>query len=436
MPERVDRARLAGEVVETVDGRPPGTGDPPGAAHVHEALTAPDVSIETLLLQALGDDGAAGVTPAIHQTSLFTFESFQQMRSTLDGKERRYVYTRGRNPTVEAFERLIAQMERAEEAVAFASGMAAISAVVLGSVRAGDRIVCVRNVYPDAHRLMTQLLPRFGVGVEFVNGTDTDAVLAAVAGDGSPARLLYLESPTSQLLELQDLAPLASGAREFGTQTVLDNSWATPLGQRPLDAGIDLVIHSASKYLSGHSDVVAGVIAGSAELIEDIRRSELMMLGGKLSPLEAWLLVRGIRTLPVRLERHARSALELARFLESSSEVRSVNYPALETHPQHDLFRRYFRQGSGLLSFELQEERMVEPFIDALQLFRLGVSWGGFESLVYPSLLGHLTGSESSSTRFFDVPRALVRLHVGLEDPADLRADLSRAFAAATKGGT
>jgi len=392
--------------------------------------------METLLLQALGDDAFAGVSPAIHQTSLFTFDSFEQMRSTLDGREYRYVYTRGRNPTVEAFERMIALLEGADEAVAFASGMAAISAVLLGTVRSGDRIVCVRNVYPDAHRLMTQLLPRFGVGVEFVDGTDTAAALEAVAGAGTPARLLYLESPTSQLFELQDLEPLAAEARRLGTLTVLDNSWATPLGQRPLSAGVDLVIHSASKYLSGHSDVVAGVVAGSSALIERLRRSELMMLGGKLSPLEAWLLVRGVRTLPIRLERHARSALEVAGFLESSPHVKAVNYPGLESHPQHDLFRRYFRHGSGVLSFELEDERMVEPFVDALELFSLGVSWGGYESLVYPSLLGHLTGDEAGFTRYFGVPRALVRLHVGLEDPADLIADLTQAFSVATKGGT
>ena len=194
-----------------------------------------DPSIETMILQALGDGVATGVAPAIHQTSLFTFDSFAQMRSTLEGAERRYIYTRGRNPTVEAFEHMVARLEGADDAVAFASGMSAITAVLLGAVSSGDRIVCVRNVYPDAHRVMNSLLPKFAVAVEFVDGTDTLAVLDAVAGAGNPAKVLYLESPTSQRLELQDLSPLAEHAKRHDTLTVLDNSWTRGDLKRPTD---------------------------------------------------------------------------------------------------------------------------------------------------------------------------------------------------------
>jgi cystathionine beta-lyase/cystathionine gamma-synthase len=215
----------------------------------------------------------------------------------------------------------------------------------------------------------------------------------------------------------------------------MDNSWATPLGQRPLDHGVDLVLHSASKYLSGHSDVVAGVVAGSRQAINCLRDAELMVLGAKLSPFEAWLLLRGLRTLPLRLERHERSALEVARFLERQPLVRRVCYPGLDSHEQSNLFRKYFSRASGLLSFEFTHESAVEPFVDALQLFRIGVSWGGYESLVYPVLLTYLSGGPHSAAHSFNVPRNLVRLHVGLEDPADLIADLTRALDAATKGG-
>lgn len=394
-------------------------------------------SLETMLLQDLRPDSLGAVVPAIHQTSLFTFDSFAQMRETLAGKADRYTYSRGRNPTIEAFEEKVARLEGAQESCAFSSGMAAIAAVLLGNVEAGDRIVCVRNVYPDAHRLMTTLLPRLGVTADFVDGTDEAAVEAALGGGaGKPtAKLLYLESPTTLMFELQDIAALSRAAREHGAITVVDNSWATPLRQRPLEMGADLVVHSASKYLSGHSDVVAGVVAGRAEAISALRDSELMLLGGTLSPFDAWLLLRGLRTLPLRLERHARSALEIARFLERQQVVKRVYYPALESYPQSTLYKRSFTGASGLLSFELVGEEQVEPFVDALRLFRLGVSWGGYESLVYPVLLTHLTRAAGSAARAFNVPRALIRLHIGLEDAHDLQQDLSRALEKAQRGG-
>ena len=413
-----------------------------------ESATPRRLSPETELLQDAISDTFAGVVPAIYQTSLFTFDTFAQMRATLSGDDsNRYVYSRGRNPTVDAFERKVADLEGAEDALGFASGMAAISALLIGNLRTGDRIVCVRNVYPDAYRLMTKVLPRFGIAVQFVDGRDHAAVSAALQGDAlaadenepatgaGPAAMLYLESPTSQLFELQDVELLAQAASEVGALTVLDNSWATPLGQRPLKHGVDLVVHSASKYLSGHSDLVAGVVVGRRQLIDRLRSEALMLLGGRLAPFEAWLLLRGLRTLPVRLERHGRSALKVARFLKEHDSVRAVHYPGLPNHPQHRLFTKYFRLGSGLLSFELEREEMVEAFVDSLRLFRLGVSWGGYESLVYPSLLNHLTGAADGAARSFEVPRALVRLHVGLEDPADLIDDLSRALSTATKGG-
>ena len=386
---------------------------------------------ETFLLHDLHGDAFSGVVPALYQTSLFTFGSFNEMRSTLQGENERYIYTRGRNPTVQAFEEKVAQIEGAQAACAFASGMAAIAASVLANVRGGDRIVCVRHVYPDAYKLLTRFLPKFGVHTDFVDGTDTETVISNLDG----AKLLYLESPTSLTFELQDIATLTQAARAMGVTTILDNSWATPLGQRPLDYGIDLVLHSASKYLSGHSDVVAGVVAGRYEAIKDLRVTELMVLGGKLSPFDAWLLLRGLRTLPLRLKRHERSALEVAQFLERQPLVRRVFYPGLDSHAQSGLFRRYFSSASGLLSFELTHESAVEPFVDALRLFRIGVSWGGYESLVYPVLLTYLSGDPHSAARSFDVPRSLVRLHVGLEDAGDLIADLARALGAATKGG-
>lgn len=415
------------------------SGDPHGKrAHPDERrndLEEHDVhehSLETLLqgndLTAL-PGSAHGASPVIHQTSLFTFGSFREMREAIESSKGGYIYSRGRNPTVRAFEEKVAQLEGAQDACAFASGMGAIAAAVLSNVDQSDKILCVRNVYPDAYKLFTRFLPRFGIETEFVDGSDSEGVIERLDG----VKLLYLESPTTLLFELQDLDRLSRAARERGIVTVVDNSWATPLGQRPLDHGAHLVLHSASKYLSGHSDVVAGVVAGSSEMIARLRDLELMVLGGKLSPFDAWLLLRGLRTLPLRLDRHQSSALEIAKFLAEQPQVTRVHHPALPAHPQSDLYTRHFSRSGGLFSFELAEEAQVEPFVDALRLFRLGVSWGGFESLVYPALMSHLTAGEQSASRAFGVPRSLVRLFVGLEDAADLTADLTRALRAAAE---
>lgn len=387
--------------------------------------------LDPFTLLAHDDDLApgAGIVPELHQTSLFTFPSYAAMKATFAGAQRRPVYSRGDNPTVRRFEAKVAALEGAEEARAFSSGMGAISAAVLAHVSAGDRVVCVRNVYPDAYKLFRHLLPRFGVTTVFVDGRDLDAMVAALDG----ARLLYLENPTSQVFELHDVPALTALARERGATVVLDNSWASPLFQQPLRAGVDLVVHSASKYLSGHSDVVAGIAVGSREAVGRLDALAYGVLGAKLSPFEGWLLLRGLRTLALRMERHHRSGLEVARFLAARPEVAEVLHPALADGHQGELFRAAFRGASGLFSFRLAgaDEARIERFVDALRLFRLGVSWGGYESLVFPAALGRVSAPAPSSATAFDVPADLVRLHVGLEDPADLIHDLGHALATA-----
>jgi cystathionine beta-lyase len=374
------------------------------------------------------------VVSAIHQTSLFTFGNYEEMHAAFAGQSNHYIYSRGRNPTVAAFEEKVAELARAEAARAFSSGMGAISAAVLANVKAGDRIICVRNVYPDAYKLMTQFLPRFGVEVVFLDGTSTAEVSKALPG----AKVLYLENPTSLVFTLQDVAALTAAARAHDVTTILDNSWATPLYQHPIDLGVNLVVHSASKYLSGHSDVVAGIVLGRQKDIEQITSSELALLGAKLSPFEGWLLLRGLRTLQVRLDRHHQSALKVAQFLREHPAVACVHFPELPDHPQHDLYRRQFGGSSGLLSFEVREEyaAKVPCFVDALRLFHLGVSWGGYESLVYPAAIGHAAPGATNAVRDFAVPKTLIRLHVGLEDPEDLTADLAQGFAVLEGGGS
>jgi cystathionine beta-lyase/cystathionine gamma-synthase len=366
----------------------------------------------------------SAVVPPVYQTSLFTFESYAQMRATFAGESAQATYSRVGNPTTAVFEDKLARLEGAEAARGFASGMAAISAAVLSQVRSGDRIVCVRHVYPDAYRLFEVLLPRMGVRVDYVDGRDQAAMERALEG----ARMLYLESPTSWVFEVQDIARLSAPARREGAVTIVDNSWASPIFQRPLAHGADLVLHSASKYLGGHSDVVAGVVAGSAELIGRINRITLPYLGAKLAPFEGWLLVRGLRTLELRMRAHERSAIAVATGLRDHPAIVRVLHPALDG----TVDGRQLTGSSGLFSIELDGSIDVPRFCDALRLFKLGVSWGGHESLVMPAAVVHEQAAAGPNSAIdFGVGPRIVRLHVGLEATQDLIDDLTRALSAA-----
>ena len=378
-------------------------------------------SVTTQMMTEPTAFGAA--VPPIVQTSLFTFSSVDEMEAAFSDPMRRPVYTRGRNPTVQAFEDKLAVLEGAEEARGFASGMAAISGALLAFLRSGDRLVAVRHLYPDAYRLMTGLMDRLGIETIFVDGEDLSALERAVEG----AAMVYLESPTSMLFHMHDLPAQIEVARRAGAVSVVDNSWASPIFQQPLSLGADLVVHSASKYISGHSDTVAGVVAGRAELIEQINTIVLPSLGAKLSPFDAWLLVRGLRTLPLRMARHHASGLEIARRLADHPRVSDVHHPLLNRTDWGSL-----SGGSGLFSFGVVGgAEMARNVCDALSLFRLGVSWGGHESLAFPAQLGRTQPGVSQPFDVFDVPTNLIRIHVGLEEPEDLWRDLDRALNAA-----
>ena len=365
------------------------------------------------------------VVPPIYQTSLFTFVNYAEMADAFAGRKRQPMYSRGDNPTVMEFESKIAALEGAEAARAFSSGMGAISAMVLAFVGAGDRIVAVRNCYGDAYRLFERLLPHLGIKVDYVDGSDPDAVAAALPG----AKLLYLESPSSMMFELQDIAHYARLAKQHGVVTTIDNSWATPLFQKPIAHGIDVVMHSASKYLGGHSDTVAGVVAGSNEMIDRINGRTYSYLGAKLSPFEAWLLLRGLRTLTLRLPHHMKSGLTIAELLKAHDSVERIMHPAYSNHPGKATLSGY----SGLFSFEVTEDIDVPTFIDALRIFRIGVSWGGHESLVVPALASLQQTPDANSIGRFGVSPRTIRLHVGLESVEELWADLTNALTKAKR---
>jgi len=363
------------------------------------------------------------VVPSIAQTSLFTFGSFAEMSDTFAGKRTRNVYSRTTNPTVSMFERKIAALEETDDAIGFPSGMAAISGTVLAFVQPRDRMVCVRHVYPDAYRFFETLLKKLEVAVDYVDGSDLAAVEAALPG----AKLLYLESPTSWTMQAHDVAALAALARRHGALSVIDNSWATPIFQRPITLGVDLVIHSASKYIGGHSDTVAGVLAGRAELVTHVRRSVCPYIGAKLAPFEAWLLIRGLRTLPARILAHEESALELARRLAAHPAVTAVHHPALAGPLPSGLTGT-----TGLFSFEVDDGVDIAALCDALELFQLGVSWGGHESLVIPALIARAQAAGPNSALDFAVPPRMIRLNIGLEGTEALWADLQQGLAEAS----
>lgn len=366
-----------------------------------------------------GEHAYEAVVPPIAQTSLFTFSSYAEMEETYRGQKVRPTYTRSLNPTVRLFEEKMAALECGEDALGFASGMAAISSAVLAFVRPGDRIVCVQHVYPDAYRLFQTYLKRMNVTVDYVDGRDLDAVRRAVPG----ARLFYMESPTSWLMHVHDVAGLAKIARENDVLSIIDNSWASPVFQQPLTLGVDLVVHSASKYIGGHSDVVAGVVVGPSRLIGEIRSRIYPYLGGKLSPFDAWLLLRGLRTLPIRMRAHEAAALHVARQLAERSDVVAVYHPGLGNGLPDGLHGT-----SGLFSFEFDGSVDIARFADALRFFKLGVSWGGHESLVVPAQVVRVQAAGPNSAIDFGVSERVVRLHAGLEGQDALVADLAQAI--------
>ncbi|AAK90211.1 hypothetical protein EN41_24570 [Agrobacterium tumefaciens] len=363
------------------------------------------------------------VVPPLVQTSLFTFSSYDEMVSTYRGEKVRPVYTRGLNPTVRMFEEMLARLEGAEDALGFASGMSAISSTVLSFVSPGDRIVAVRHVYPDAFRLFGTFMQRMNVEVVYVDGRDEAAVEKAMPG----AKLFYMESPTSWVMEAHDVGALAAIGKRHGAVTVIDNSWASPVFQQPISLGVDLVVHSASKYLGGHSDVVSGVVAGSKAMIDRIREETYPYLGGKMSPFDAWLLIRGLRTLPLRMKAHQASALDIATRLQALDVVEKVCHPGLANRLPPGLHGT-----SGLFSFIFKEGVDVRAFADRLQLFKLGVSWGGHESLIVPGEVVLEQKAQPNSAHTFGISARSVRLHVGLEGTEALWNDLEPAIKAAS----
>jgi len=363
------------------------------------------------------------VAPPIMQSSNFIFKTVDEMRSAFEDEYSTYLYSRGLNPTVDILRKKLAALDKAEDCLVFNSGAAAIFASVLANVKSGDHIVSVANPYTWAQKLFNDILPRFGVTTSYVDGRYIENFERAILPN---TRVIYLESPNSWDYALQDLKAVSELAKAENIVTICDNSYCTPLYQQPISLGIDLVLQSGTKYIGGHSDTIAGVLSGSHEMTRKIFQSEYMNIGSGIQPFNAWLLIRGLRTLPARLERITRSTNEVLAFLKQHPGVEEVIFPFDENFPQYELARQQMSGACGLLTFvmrvtDLQE---IENFCETLQHIFMAVSWGGHESLIIPRAAGMKKADFDAANR----EHRMIRLYTGLEDPAYLVKDLQLAF--------
>lgn len=363
------------------------------------------------------------ISPPVIQTSNFTFPDLAAFRSAFTNELENHIYSRGNNPTVQILRKKLAALEQTEDALVFSSGSGAIAATVISQVKAGDHIVCVEGPYSWTQTLLTSFLGRFGVSHTFVDGSNMEAIKAAIRPN---TKVLYLESPCSITFQIQDLKACAALAKAHDITTIIDNSFSSPIFQQPASFGIDLVVHSATKYINGHSDVVVGVVCGSKEKIFQIFNLEQMTLGSILSPHDAAMVIRGLRTLPLRMKRVSESAMKVATFLEAHPKVEQVIYPMLPSFPQYELAQQQMSGAGGLLSVYLKAETLadMEKFIQQLRHFLIAVSWGGHESLIMPVAgFYHIPGREDSA-----LPWNLTRLYIGLEEADWLIEDLEQAL--------
>jgi cystathionine beta-lyase/cystathionine gamma-synthase len=360
----------------------------------------------------------------IYQTSTFEVtDNDQQVRAT----DTDMFYTRYGNPTHTVVESAIAGLEGADAALLFASGMGAITTSILALLRSGDHVVSQRDIYGGASKFFTQWLPKLGIETTLVDTTEYEQHEQAIRPN---TKVLYLESPTNPTLRVVDLRKTAALAKKHGLISMVDSTFATPINQRPVEFGIDLIMHSGTKYFGGHSDLIAGIVAGRQDLIDRIRQTRTT-LGGVMDPHAAWLLLRGIKTLAVRVQRQNESALRIAQFLAQHAKVRRVHYPFLDGHPQRAFAMEQMSGGGGMVSFEVEGSgEDAKRLTEALRLFTLAPSLGGVDSLVsIPVLTSHAMISPDQRQKM-GVTEQLIRLSVGIENVDDLIADLENAFAA------
>ncbi|HWB64578.1 MAG TPA: aminotransferase class I/II-fold pyridoxal phosphate-dependent enzyme [Chitinophagales bacterium] len=369
------------------------------------------------------DSYFGAVSPPVIQSSNFYFKTVDELRQAFPNEKEVHVYTRGNNPTVEILRKKIAALAGADDALIFSSGVAAISAAVLANVKQGGHVVCVRKPYSWTEKLLNRFLPGFGVTATMVDGADTNAIANAVQENTT---LIYLESPNTFTFGLQDIEAVVKLAKARGIVTVIDNSYCTSIGQRCIEMGVDIEVHSATKYYAGHSDVVAGYLIGSKAIINRIYAEEFLNLGGIISPHDAWLLIRSLRTLPLRMGQIKETTEKVVAFMETHPTVEKVIYPFSKSFPQYGLAQKQMKWCGGLFTVLIKaaDVKQVELFCNSLQRFLMAVSWGGYESLIMPACSFQARKDFDAS----EYPYNMIRFSIGLEDADVLIADIENAF--------
>jgi methionine-gamma-lyase len=374
----------------------------------------------------IGEYELGPVTPPIYQTSTFRFKSARHGAACFAGEEKGFIYTRMGNPTIEALEDCVAALEGGAKALGCASGMAAINTVFSGLLSQGDHVVCSQTVYGPTTTLLSSIISKFGIETTFVDTTDIDAVKKSIRPN---TKMLYVETPGNPTLSITDLTEMNKIAKGANALLVVDNTFMSPALQNPLKFGADIVVHSMTKFLNGHADVVAGVIVLKEEETYKKFRKILNQLGGVIDPFNAFLVHRGIKTLSLRMKKHCENAQIIAEYLEKHPEVQWVTYPGLKSHPNYELGQKQFKGSGGMITFELKGGfEAGEIMMNSVKLCQLAVSLGGVESLIeHPASMTHLSmGAEARLAG--GITEGLVRFSVGIEDPKDILADIQQAL--------
>lgn len=386
--------------------------------------------IETLMSHYAEDreNFLGAVVPPIFQNSLFVFPEWDDISAAFDDPANSYIYSRGNNPSAFITEEKIAKLAGGEKAKIFSSGMGAISSAILHYIRTGDHVITIKNTYGPTNNFLNKYLRgKMDIDVTFVTGNDIEEFNLAIKPN---TKLIYIESPASSVFSLQDIKSVAETAQKNGINTIIDNTWATPIFQKPIELGIDIEVHSCSKYIGGHSDVVAGVIIGKTKDINEIFLEEHALFGAKIAPFEAWLLLRSLRTLPIRMQKHQENAMKIAEYLEKHPKVKTVLYPGLKSFPQYELGKKQMSGYSGLMSFIIDSEdlSLIKKFVNTLKIFKIGVSWGGHESLVFAPAIAYLKELPENQFKAMGISLGTIRISVGLENSEDLLNDLECAL--------
>jgi methionine-gamma-lyase len=366
------------------------------------------------------------LSPPIFQTSTFVFDTAETGASRFAGEQEGYIYSRLSNPTVAMLEERIASMEKGEKGLAFGSGMAAVSAILLGLTKTGDHVLCSEGVYGCTFGLLQLMEEKYHITHDFHSMNDENSLRSAITDHTT---VIYIESPINPTMKLVDIEMVAMVAKEYGIPVVVDNTFSSPYLQRPLELGCDVVIHSATKYLCGHGDVIGGLAVGSNELMSHLAMTTQKDIGGVMSPFDAWLLLRGIKTLPVRMDRHCDNAKKLAKLLKEHPAVEKILFPGDPEFPQYELANKQMENAGGLISFQIKGDKAAaQSFMNSLQLIKIAVSLGDAETLIqHPATMTHAVVPEENRKQM-GITDQLLRLSVGLEAWEDIWSDLEQAL--------